>query len=61
VCATASDEGGASGDLYAAKFDEVITYIGEPNNLQHLAGLGYLREYGFTNQHEFMAVTPESF
>ncbi|MFY7731331.1 MAG: zinc-dependent peptidase, partial [Flavobacterium sp.] len=61
VCATASDEGGASGDLYAAKFDEVITYIGEPNNLQHLAGLGYLREYGFTNQHEFMAVTLESF
>lgn len=61
VCATATDEGGASGELYAAKFDEVITYISQPHTLRNLAQLGYLRNYAFTNPHEFMAVTLESF
>ncbi|MFP9112688.1 zinc-dependent peptidase [Flavobacterium sp. RHBU_3] len=61
VCATATDEGGASGDFYASKFDEVITYVNRPDTLRNLAELDYLRNYAFTNQHEFMAVTLETF
>ncbi len=61
VCATTTDDGGASGDLYAIMFDKVLEYLGNADNLKHLAAMGYLRDYAFTNQFEFMAVTLETF
>lgn len=61
VCATTTDESGASGDLYALMFDKVIEYISIPQNLKQLSEMGYLRDYAFTNQFEFMAVTLETF
>lgn len=61
VGATTTDDSGASGDLYALMFDKVIAYLSIPENLKQLAAMGYLRDYAFTNQFEFMAVTLETF
>lgn len=61
VSATTTDDTGASGDLYALMFDKVIEYISVQENLKQLAQMGYLRDYAFTNQFEFMAVTLETF
>jgi len=61
VHATGTDEGGASGQLYAAMFDTIIEYINHGENLRVLGQMGYLRDYAFTNRHEFMAVTLECF
>jgi Mlc titration factor MtfA (ptsG expression regulator) len=52
---------GASGMVYADMFEKVKEYIDSQDNRQHLLNLGYLREYAYTNNHEFMAVVLEHF
>ncbi|MFP9097847.1 zinc-dependent peptidase [Flavobacterium sp. RHBU_24] len=61
VHATGTDEAGASGVIYATMFDTIIEYINHGENLRVLSQMGYLRDYAFTNRHEFMAVTLECF
>jgi len=52
---------GASGMVYADMFEKVLDYVDHPGNRQHLLGLNYLRDYAYTNNHEFMAVVLEHF
>lgn len=61
LCAITRRRGGASLTIYKDMFEEIRTYSANPYNRDKIMNSGYLRDYAFTNQHEFMAVVFESF
>ena len=61
VYATDTDEAGAWGDLYAKMYNNVVDYLNHGQNREALLEVGYLRDYAFTNNAEFMAVMLECF
>ncbi|RZJ63789.1 MAG: hypothetical protein EOO45_20175 [Flavobacterium sp.] len=52
---------GSSAAIYKDGFNNILVYLGKPSNRQQLIDAGYLREYAYTNQHEFVAVVLEYF
>lgn len=61
LCAITRRRGGASLTIYKDMFEEIRSYSANEYNRNKIMNSGYLREYAFTNQHEFMAVVFESF
>lgn len=61
LCAITRRRGGASLTIYKDMFEEIRTYSANEYNRNKIMNSGYLRDYAFTNQHEFMAVVFESF
>ena len=51
----------ASAAVYSDMFAKILHYLSDENNRQHLIAIGYLREYAYTNTHEFIAVILEHF
>lgn len=52
---------GASAVIYSDMFDKIMEYIADDEKRIQLRNLNYLREYAYTNQHEFIAVVLEYF
>lgn len=61
LCAITKKRPGASLVIYKDMFEEIRSYSANENNRDKIMNSGYLRDYAFTNQHEFMAVVFESF
>ncbi|PZR09717.1 MAG: hypothetical protein DI539_21700 [Flavobacterium psychrophilum] len=60
-CALAKRRGGASLTIYKDMFEEIRRFSANTDNRDKIMNSGYLRDYAFTNQHEFMAVVFENF
>lgn len=52
---------GTSSVIYIDMFDKIMQSLQLPQNRQLLADAGYLRDYAYTNQYEFIAVVLEHF
>ncbi len=52
---------GSSFTIYSDMFDKIKEYSAIPYNRDKIMNSGYLREYAYTNQYEFMAVVFEYF
>lgn len=52
---------GASFSIYVDMFEKIREYTAIPRNRDMIMNSGYLREYAYTNQYEFMAVAFEYF
>ena len=52
---------GASFTIYSDMFEKIREYSSVPYNRDKIMNSGYLREYAYTNQYEFMAVVFEYF
>jgi len=59
--ATAIKRLGSSFAIYSDMFNKIREYVSIPYNRDKIMNAGYLREYAFTNQHEFIAVALEYF
>ncbi|MHA3787721.1 zinc-dependent peptidase [Flavobacterium hauense] len=61
LCAITKRRPEASLVIYKDMFEEIRAFSANPANRNKIMNSGYLRDYAFTNQHEFMAVVFESF
>lgn len=61
IYTTDTDEAGPWAAVYSKKFNEITDYLNRGANREGLLQVGYLRDYAFTNNHEFVAVMLESF
>lgn len=52
---------GSSSAIYSDMFKRIAQYVAVPANRDKITHAGYLRDYAYTNQYEFMAVIFESF
>jgi len=59
--ATAIKRLGSSFAIYSDMFNEIREYVNVPYNRDKIINAGYLRDYAFTNQYEFIAVALEYF
>lgn len=50
-----------TGAIYVDMFREIIAYANNTTNRERLIASGYLRDYAYTNQFEFLAVVLEHF
>lgn len=61
IYTTDTDEAGPWAAVYARMFNSITDYLNRGQNREALLQMGYLRDYAFTNNHEFIAVMLECF